>query len=96
MPRATRTSAEVRARMSPEVAATGHGIPQHGDERRIHLSTLAAHFDEVARPTVSHYAQRPAPANADGVRSVLPPLVKYILMIVIVLAAGKSKRRAPQ
>ena len=73
---AARASVEWLARMAPEVAATGHGIPMHGEALRSQLAALATRFDALARPKVGRYAQQPATADADGVRSVPPPLVR--------------------
>ncbi|WP_426061898.1 MBL fold metallo-hydrolase [Hymenobacter sp. B1770] len=73
---AARTSMELLARLEPEVAATGHGIPMHGEELRRQLAAFIPRFDELARPKVGRYAHHPAIADADGVRSVPPPVVK--------------------
>ncbi|GAB3328821.1 hypothetical protein GCM10027511_38800 [Hymenobacter humi] len=73
---AARASVELLARMEPEVAATGHGIPMHGEQLRRQLADLAAHFDAMARPKTGRYAHQPATADASGVRSVPPPVVK--------------------
>jgi glyoxylase-like metal-dependent hydrolase (beta-lactamase superfamily II) len=72
---AARSSVEQLARLRPTVAATGHGIPMHGDELLMQLATLAARFDEIARPTTGRYVPRPATADADGLCSVPPPPV---------------------
>ena len=106
---AARSSVEQLARLRPTVAATGHGIPMHGDELLAQLATLAAHFDEVARPAVGRYVQRPATADASGVRSVPPPLVQPWLkglavaglaLAAVALAAsarkGQGKHRPPR
>ena len=73
---AARASVEMLARMEPEVAATGHGIPMHGEVLRNQLADLAAHFDAVARPKTGRYAQQPATADGSGVISVPPPPLK--------------------
>jgi len=72
---AARASVELLARMDIEVAATGHGIPMHGEELRRQLTALATEFDAVERPKVGRYVKQPATADASGVRSVPPPLV---------------------
>jgi glyoxylase-like metal-dependent hydrolase (beta-lactamase superfamily II) len=63
----------------PEVAATGHGIPMHGEVLRTELAHLAVHFNTVARPKLGRYAHQPAIADADGVRSMPPPLVSPVI-----------------
>jgi len=72
---AARASVELLARMEPEVAATGHGIPMHGEALRRQMADFAARFDAVARPKTGRYAQQPATADASGVRSIPPPVV---------------------
>ena len=73
---AARESVQLLNRMEPEVAATGHGIPMHGEALRHQLADFAARFDELARPKKGRYAHQPATADGSGVRSVPPPLVK--------------------
>lgn len=48
---AARDSVKRLAALSPHVAMTGHGIPMKGDALRRDLDELAAHFDQVARPS---------------------------------------------
>ena len=99
---AARSSVELLARMAPEVAATGHGIPMHGNALHTQLAKLAAHFDAVARPKIGRYAQQPATADGSGVTSVPPPLVQPWLKVAavaglvlggITLAAAARKKR---
>ena len=73
---AARSSVELLARMEPEVAATGHGIPMHGEELRRQLADFAVRFDELARPKIGRYAHQAAIGDANGVRSVPPPVVE--------------------
>lgn len=98
---AARASVELLAKMEPEVAATGHGIAMHGDELRRQLVGFVAQFDTLARPKVGRYAQQPAIADASGVRSVPPPLVKPwlkglvlagLVMGVTAVVVGNSKK----
>jgi glyoxylase-like metal-dependent hydrolase (beta-lactamase superfamily II) len=87
----------------PEVAATGHGIPMHGEQLRSELSFLAVHFNTVARPKIGRYAHHAAVADASGVVSVPPPLVKpwmkglavagVLLGAVALVAAGKKSKK---
>ncbi|MBF9239720.1 MBL fold metallo-hydrolase [Hymenobacter sp. BT683] len=72
---AARASMELLARLEPEVAATGHGIPMYGEALRRQLAEFITRFDELARPKIGRYAHQAATADADGVRSVPPPVV---------------------
>ena len=100
---AARESMALLARLEPEVAATGHGIPMHGPELRDQLAAFVPRFDALARPKVGRYAQTPATADASGVTSVPPPLVQPWLKVLaaaglalggIALAtAGKGKKK---
>ncbi|MBD2723969.1 MBL fold metallo-hydrolase [Hymenobacter armeniacus] len=87
---AARDSMALLARMEPEVAATGHGIPMHGEELRRQLADFVPQFDALARPKVGRYAKVPARADGSGVTSVPPPLVQPWLKILAVagLAIG--------
>jgi glyoxylase-like metal-dependent hydrolase (beta-lactamase superfamily II) len=71
----------------PEVGATGHGIPMHGDVLRSELAHLAVHFNTIARPKIGRYAHQAAVADADGVRSIPPPLVSPLIKILVVAGA---------
>jgi glyoxylase-like metal-dependent hydrolase (beta-lactamase superfamily II) len=87
----------------PEVAATGHGIPMHGDLLRTELSHLAVHFNTVARPKIGRYAHHAAVADETGVVSVPPPLVSpwlkglavagVLLGAVALVASGKKGKK---
>lgn len=100
---AARTSVELLARLAPEVAATGHGIAMHGPTLHTQLAELAARFDALARPKTGRYVPQPATADASGVTSVPPPLVRPWLKIAAVAglvvggitlaAAARRKRR---
>ena len=94
---AARLSVAALLSLTPEVAATGHGIPMHGDELRQQLQELAVRFDTAARPRVGRYAHAPATADASGVRSVPPPLLspwtKVLLGAGLVLAVALISRR---
>ena len=87
---AARAPVELLARMGPEVAATGHGIPMHGENLRSQLTVVARRFDAVARPKTGRYVQQPATADASGVTSVPPPTGKPGLKMAVVagLALG--------
>ena len=98
---AARASMELLARMEPEVAATGHGIPMHGEELRRQLAASVPRFDSLARPKTGRYVLRPATADGSGVTSVPPPLVEpwawglaaagVALRAVALASAGKGK-----
>ncbi|MBO2010753.1 MBL fold metallo-hydrolase [Siccationidurans soli] len=100
---AARASMELLARMEPAVAATGHGIPMHGEELRRQLADFVPRFDSLARPKTGRYAHQPARADSGGVTSVPPPLVKPWLKVaavaglvlggVALATAGKKKGR---
>lgn len=99
---AARTSMKLLARMAPEVAATGHGIPMHGEELRRQLAEFVPRFDSLARPKTGRYAQQPARADSGGVTSLPPlslkPWLKVVAVVGLVLGgvalatAGKKKR----
>ncbi|GAC1371512.1 MAG: hypothetical protein NVSMB30_11240 [Hymenobacter sp.] len=96
-------SMELLARMEPEVAATGHGIPMYGEELRRQLADFVPRFDSRARPKTGRYARQPATANGNGVTSVPPPLLKpwawglaaagVAIGIVALATAGKGRKR---
>ncbi len=67
---AARASVQLLSRLEPEVAATGHGIPMHGETLRRQLADFATRFDALARPKGGRYAQQPATADGSGVTSV--------------------------
>jgi glyoxylase-like metal-dependent hydrolase (beta-lactamase superfamily II) len=89
--------------LAPEVAATGHGIPMHGEELRHQLERLAVNFNAESRPKTGRYAHQPAIADASGVRSVPPPLVSpwvkglaiagVALTFFTLAAAGKKRKK---
>ena len=87
---AARTSVATLLSLTPEVAATGHGIAMHGETLRSQLQQLAVDFNEIARPKVGRYAHQPAVADASGVRSVPPPLVSPWLKGLAVVGAAAA------
>lgn len=81
---AARVSVAELVTLVPEVGATGHGIPMHGDVLRTELAHLAVHFNTLARPKIGRYAHHPAVADASGVVSVPPPLVQPWVRVLAV------------
>ncbi|HEY4596278.1 MAG TPA: MBL fold metallo-hydrolase, partial [Thermoanaerobaculia bacterium] len=69
---ASRASVQALARLEPEVAGTGHGIPMAGERLRQQLKRLAEHFDEVM-PNDGRYVRQSAGADEDGIYRVPPP-----------------------
>ncbi|MDC3412373.1 MBL fold metallo-hydrolase [Aquibacillus sp. 3ASR75-11] len=49
--KAARASVQKLKEMNPRVAATGHGIPMHGNFLSEELEKLVNHFDEIAKPS---------------------------------------------
>jgi len=99
---AARSSVADLLALTPEVAATGHGIAMHGDELRRQLAHLAVQFNTETRPQLGRYAHEPATADASGVRSVPPPLVSpwvkglavaCTLLAAVALATGRRKKK---
>ena len=98
---AARLSVAELLSLTPEVAATGHGIAMHGQVLQEQLAQLATHFNEVARPKIGRYAHQPATADTGGVRSLPPPLVSPwvkglaiagLALAVVALARGGRKK----
>ncbi len=100
---AARDSVALLAHLDPEVAATGHGIPMHGDLLRAQLTQLAAQFDTLARPKMGRYVRHPAIADASGVRAVPPPLLSpwvkglaiagAVLGLVTIIASDRKGKK---
>ncbi|RYU77134.1 MBL fold metallo-hydrolase [Hymenobacter persicinus] len=87
-----RESVAKLAALEPQVAATGHGIPMHGEELRRQLHELSAHFDQVAVPAQGRYVGHPAVTDETGVVAVPPrpeaPLPKWIIGAALVGGLG--------
>ena len=97
---AARLSVATLLSLSPEVAATGHGIAMHGEGLRQQLAELAVNFNTATRPKLGRYAKEPATADASGVRSVPPPLlspwVKGLALAGLSLAAATLVTAGPR
>ena len=78
------------ARLRPEVAATGHGVPMRGEEMRRELSELAERFGRLAVPAEGRYVGHPAVADAGGVRYVPPPVPPPLAAILAGVAAAAA------
>jgi glyoxylase-like metal-dependent hydrolase (beta-lactamase superfamily II) len=93
---ASRASVRALARLEPNVAGTGHGIPMSGELLRRELSELARNFDDVM-PEDGRYVRQPALADEDGVYRVPPPrfdpLPSLLLGAGIVAVVGTKMRR---
>jgi glyoxylase-like metal-dependent hydrolase (beta-lactamase superfamily II) len=87
---AAKASVRALARLRPQVAATGHGIPMRGEEMLRQLEDLADHFDRLAVPSVGRYVADPARADETGVTHVPPPVVEPIAGAVAAVALGAA------
>ena len=86
-----RSSVEAIAALNPEVLATGHGVPMHGQEMRDQLEQLARDFVSQI-PDRGRYVWQPATADETGPLEVPPavptPEYRYIAMGAVALLAG--------
>lgn len=87
---AARASVQKLAALEPEVAATGHGLPMHGQELRAKLHALAENFWDYGAPRDGRYVRQPAIFGPNGPTYVPPPTGKppTDLLITLALAAG--------
>lgn len=81
-----RSSVKALAALRPEVAATGHGIPMHGETLRRQLDDLADNF-EKHMPKDGRYVRQPALTDERGV-VMLPPPVRDPLPVLLALGAA--------
>lgn len=58
--------------LNPRVAATGHGMPMHGEQLMVQLEDLVRDFWSVAVPSTGRYVHQPAITDDQGVISVPP------------------------
>ncbi|HYG63903.1 MAG TPA: MBL fold metallo-hydrolase [Thermoanaerobaculia bacterium] len=95
---AARRSVEELAALQPEVAATGHGIPMHGEVLRRQLDELAMSFDDAV-PAHGRYVRHPALADETGVVALPPPVpdrmpaALFALGVLAVAGFALSRRR---
>lgn len=83
-----RASVRELARLEPEVAATGHGVPMRGPALRAQLHRLAADFDRLARPDSGLYVREPARPDANGVLHAPAPAFPTAAMALAVGAGA--------
>src|SRR5690606_33544855 len=85
-------SAEAIAALRPNVIASGHGVPMHGERMQDELDELAKYFDQLAVPTHGRYVNRPAIMNEQGVVSlpepVTTPATRTLITAGLITAAG--------
>lgn len=77
------------AALRPEVLATGHGVPMHGEEMRHRLNRLAARFETEGVPSDGRYVRRPARVTPDG-RVSVPPSVGPSAPLVLAAAGAAT------
>jgi glyoxylase-like metal-dependent hydrolase (beta-lactamase superfamily II) len=87
---AARSSVRKLAALRPSVAATGHGIPMHGQRLQWELQELARDFDHLAIPSHGRYVTEPAIVDKNGLVSVPAKPLDYVpaLAAAAVVAAG--------
>jgi glyoxylase-like metal-dependent hydrolase (beta-lactamase superfamily II) len=102
---AARESVETLARLRPEVAATGHGIPMRGEALRAGLDALLQGWERLAVPRQGRYVGEPAITNEQGVVRLPPPVADPSLPVVagigvlallgvLLMRGGAGPRRA--
>jgi hypothetical protein len=67
-------SVRALARLHPEVAATGHGLPMYGESMRQQLAGLIREWNRAAVPPRGRYVKEPAVSDEHGVVYVPPPV----------------------
>ena len=91
-----RRSVETLAELRPEIAATGHGIPMHGELLRHQLDELAANFAALM-PRDGRYVRHPAVTDARGVQFIPPavpdPLPKVLGAVAAITATALIVRK---
>ncbi|WP_439879845.1 MBL fold metallo-hydrolase [Pontibacter sp. MBLB2868] len=80
-------SVEMLCNLSPEIAATGHGMPMRGRELRWQLEDLVKEFWIRAVPDHGRYVHEPAVTDERGIIS-LPPPVSYSAPKVLAVAGA--------
>lgn len=86
---AARVSIVKLAELLPEVVATGHGIPLHGDEMRRELLRLGYEFERLGLPTTGRYRDIPALFDeSTGLFRVPPPPISSMAVLGLSLLVG--------
>ncbi|WP_225307232.1 MBL fold metallo-hydrolase [Adhaeribacter soli] len=89
---AAKISVQNIASLRPNVIATGHGIPMHGERMIDELNELARMFDEIAVPAHGRYVGHPAIMDEQGVVSLPEPVSsttnKVLITAGLVTVAG--------
>ncbi|TPE44305.1 MBL fold metallo-hydrolase [Pontibacter mangrovi] len=80
-------SVEILDNLRPEIAATGHGLPMHGEELRQQLDRLVQDFWLLAVPKHGRYVHEPAVVDEYGVVSVPPPAGNPVPTVLAVAGA---------
>jgi glyoxylase-like metal-dependent hydrolase (beta-lactamase superfamily II) len=100
---AARASVGILARLEPELAATGHGVPIRGETMRRELRSLAEHWNESARPSRGRYVASPALTDRHGIVHLPPPVIDRQLLVLAALGGAAlglslahSRRRSPE
>ncbi|PRY08906.1 glyoxylase-like metal-dependent hydrolase (beta-lactamase superfamily II) [Pontibacter ummariensis] len=75
------------ANLSPEIAATGHGLPMKGEELRRQLDDLVKDFWLKEVPKSGRYVHEPAVTDEQGVVSVPPPVSNPVPTVLAVAGA---------
>jgi glyoxylase-like metal-dependent hydrolase (beta-lactamase superfamily II) len=86
---AARVSIVKLAELLPNVVATGHGIPLHGEEMRRELLRLGYEFERLGLPATGRYRDIPALYNeSTGLFRVPPPPISTAAVLGLSLLAG--------
>jgi len=84
---AAHRSVEILSDLSPEVAASGHGMPMVGEELRQQLDNLVKNFWVLAVPNKGRYIHEPAITDERGVVSVPPPVSNSVPKVMAIAGA---------
>jgi glyoxylase-like metal-dependent hydrolase (beta-lactamase superfamily II) len=83
-------SVKTLARLHPEVAATGHGLPMYGEMMRQQLAELVREWNRSALPARGRYVKEPVISDENGVVYVPPPVSdpQMAILMGVGLAVG--------
>ena len=85
---AAKRSVAALAKLRPNLALTGHGLPLAGVELARGLNALVANWERDAVPAHGRYVGTPATVTRTGVRAVPPPVLDTQLLALAGIAAG--------